>query len=307
MTISIRRILLYVFFGCLFLSGCTQPPAENAVPVPSVLSIESLTLPDPVRKDLDSVPVYVDGLLSDRAYRINDDVYLSPSLLSSLAETSCKTSILTDSVLLQFPTLTVMWEKDAEILLAGSRYLYAPGGCQLIDDQLYLPSEALSHLFSVSVVFSDSEDRVSISTAGLHLMADSSPDYYERVFSTDDIYWLSRIISAEAETEPLAGQIGVGNVVLNRVADPRFPHTVLDVILEHDNSIQFDSAAEGKVTYNPSDRSVIAAYLCMEGYNTVNDSLYYVNPSVVNADWFRNNLRLVCVIENHEFYGEVIP
>ena len=99
----------------------------------------------------------------------------------------------------------------------------------------------------------------------------------------------------------------MANVVLNRVADPRFPHTILDVILEHDNTIQFDSAAEGKITFNPSDRSVIAAYLCMEGYNTVDDSIYYVNPSIGNTDWFRSNLRLVCVIGNHEFYGEVIP
>ena len=287
--------------------GCSRSPAETAVPVPSVLSMESLTLPEPSRRDLDSAPVYVDGLLSDRAYRINEEVYLSPLLLSSLADSSCETIVLKDSVLLQFSALTVMWEKGTEILLAGSRYLYAPGGCQLIEEQLYLPLETLSHLFSVSIILSESEDRVLIDTAGLHLMSDSSPDYYEHVFSTDDIYWLSRIIRAEAETEPLAGQIGVANVVLNRVADPRFPHTILDVILEHDNTIQFDSAAEGKITFNPSDRSVIAAYLCMEGYNTVDDSIYYVNPSVGNTDWFRSNLRLVCVIGNHEFYGEVIP
>ena len=212
MTSFSRRVLIVFLFGCLFLCGCSQLHTETSVPVPSVLSLESLALPDPSRKDPDSVPVYVDGLLSDRAYRINGKVYLSPLLLAALVDTSCITTVLSGSVLLQFPTLTVIWEKDSEILLAGSRYLYAPGGCLFLDDQLFLPPETLSHLFSVSIVPSDSGENLLINTAGIHLISDSSPDFYERVFSSDDIYWLSRIIHSEAAAEPLAGQIGVGNV-----------------------------------------------------------------------------------------------
>ncbi|MFR3921270.1 MAG: cell wall hydrolase [Dysosmobacter welbionis] len=38
-----------------------------------------------------------------------------------------------------------------------------------------------------------------------------------------DLYWLSRIISAESRGENMTGQIAVGNVVLNRVAAKEFP------------------------------------------------------------------------------------
>ena len=35
-------------------------------------------------------------------------------------------------------------------------------------------------------------------------------------FSTDDIYWLARIIQAEAGAEPYKGKVAVGNVILKR-------------------------------------------------------------------------------------------
>lgn len=39
-----------------------------------------------------------------------------------------------------------------------------------------------------------------------------------------------------------------------------------------------DPAADGSVLGEPDERSVIAACLCLEGYNTVGESLYFVNP-----------------------------
>ena len=45
-------------------------------------------------------------------------------------------------------------------------------------------------------------------------------------YGARDVYWLSHIINAEAGNQPMDGQIAVGNVVLNRVADERFPNSV---------------------------------------------------------------------------------
>jgi N-acetylmuramoyl-L-alanine amidase len=42
-------------------------------------------------------------------------------------------------------------------------------------------------------------------------------------YDEEDLYWLSRIISAEARGESLEGQIAVGNVVLNRMKSDRWP------------------------------------------------------------------------------------
>ena len=50
----------------------------------------------------------------------------------------------------------------------------------------------------------------------------------EQAYQADVVYWLSRIIYAESGHQPLDGKIAVGNVVLNRVASPRLPHSVHD-------------------------------------------------------------------------------
>ena len=51
-------------------------------------------------------------------------------------------------------------------------------------------------------------------------------------YNEDDVYWLSRIISAESRGEPLEGQIAVGNVVLNRVRSSAYPNTIYGVIFD---------------------------------------------------------------------------
>ena len=51
-------------------------------------------------------------------------------------------------------------------------------------------------------------------------------------YGARDVYWLSHIINAEAGNQPMDGQIAVGNVVLNRVADERFPNSVKEVVFD---------------------------------------------------------------------------
>ena len=47
---------------------------------------------------------------------------------------------------------------------------------------------------------------------------------------TASVVCLAMNIYFEARSEPVAGQIGVSQVVMNRVADPRYPNTVCEVI-----------------------------------------------------------------------------
>lgn len=47
-----------------------------------------------------------------------------------------------------------------------------------------------------------------------------------------DAYCLAKNIMFEASSEPLAGKIAVGLVVLNRVRDNRYPNTICEVIYE---------------------------------------------------------------------------
>lgn len=63
----------------------------------------------------------------------------------------------------------------------------------------------------------------------------TSPD---APYNAVDYYWLSRIISAESQGEPLEGQIAVGNVVLNRVESDQFPDTIAGVVFDQKYAVQ---------------------------------------------------------------------
>ena len=53
---------------------------------------------------------------------------------------------------------------------------------------------------------------------------------HEKLSSENDVECLALNIYFEARNEPVAGQLAVGHVVLNRVADLRFPDTICGVV-----------------------------------------------------------------------------
>jgi len=114
------------------------------------------------------------------------------------------------------------------------------------------------------------------------------------------VYWLSRIIYAESGNQSLDGKIAVGNVVLNRVASPRFPNTVYEVIFQRN---QFTPAMTGSINRTPSAESVIAAKLCLDGANTAGDALYFVNPNMSPYSWASRNRPYVATIGAHAFFA----
>lgn len=115
----------------------------------------------------------------------------------------------------------------------------------------------------------------------------------EQAYQADVVYWLSRIIYAESGNQPLDGKIAVGNVVLNRVASPRFPNSVYEVIFQRN---QFTPAANGSINRTPSAESVVAAKLCLDGANTAGSALYFVNPTVAPGSWASRNRPYVATI-----------
>ena len=144
--------------------------------------------------------------------------------------------------------------------------------------------------------------RADLDSSGFRLL-EGGPSYYDTHFHADDLFWLSHIIYAEAHWESLAGQIGVGSVVLNRVKSDLFPQTVMAVVLDREHITQFDPVESGEVTAQPDEQAMLAACLCLEGYNTVGDSLYFVNPERGDETWFENALIPTVTIGHHVFYS----
>ena len=121
-------------------------------------------------------------------------------------------------------------------------------------------------------------------------------------YSNEDVYWLARIISAEARGESELGQIAVGATVLNRVKSPSFPGAVKEVIFQYSYGVpQFSPVADGSIYYEPTASAVRSAYKALAGYDPSYGALYFYNPSLVGyQNWIRTR-PVTIVIGNHVF------
>ena len=122
-------------------------------------------------------------------------------------------------------------------------------------------------------------------------------------YNSDDLYWLSRIISAEAKGEPFAGQIAVGNVVLNRVRSSQYPNTVKGVIFDTKYGTQFSPVASGTIYQAPTASAIRAAKICLEGYSLSTQMIYFYNPRIATSSWIGRTRPYIMTIGNHKFYG----
>ena len=155
----------------------------------------------------------------------------------------------------------------------------------------YVPLRPVANLLGAQVEFVDWDTPVAVRTAG------GEADYTE-----EDLYWLSRIISAESRGESLLGQLAVGNVVLNRVASSQFPNTIKEVVFDDKDAIQFEPVANGTVYDAPTEQSVLAARLVLNGTSVVDDCMFFFNPSLSQGLWIRQNCTYYSTIGCHQFY-----
>ena len=117
-----------------------------------------------------------------------------------------------------------------------------------------------------------------------------------------DLYWLSRIISAESRGETMTGQIAVGNVVLNRVASREFPNTIPAVIFDRKHDVQFTPVSNGTVYLPPTAQSVEAAKRALSGENTAGRAKYFYAPALSQGTWINANRTYLMTIGCHRFY-----
>lgn len=164
------------------------------------------------------------------------------------------------------------------------------GHCIINDDRTYVPLRSVANLLGASVTFTDWDSPIAVTR-------DRTVPYTD-----EDLYWLSRVISAESQGESLYGQIAVGNVVLNRVASPEFPDTIKSVIFDTRNAVQFEPTANGTIYLDPTAKSILAARLVLNGANSVDDCMYFFNPSLSQGTWIRQNRLYYATIGCHRFY-----
>lgn len=110
---------------------------------------------------------------------------------------------------------------------------------------------------------------------------------------TTDGERLMRIAMAEAEGEDIEGKAAVMRVVLNRVADERFPGTVEEVLFQKG---QFSTVKEGGRYWRlePDEGCSEALLLIESGWDGVEGALYFTNGTF--------NKELVYEHGGHRFY-----
>ena len=117
-----------------------------------------------------------------------------------------------------------------------------------------------------------------------------------------DLYWLSRVISAESRGESLAGQMAVGNVVLNRVESREFPNTIPGVIFDRVDGVQFEPVSNGTIYQAPTAQSAEAARRVLDGEVVLKDALYFYAPALSQGVWINANRTYHTTIGCHRFY-----
>ncbi len=125
----------------------------------------------------------------------------------------------------------------------------------------------------------------------------------EEVYGEEDLYWLSRIISAESRGEPFIGQLAVGTVVINRTGSHYYPDTIYGVIFDRVGGVQFTPASTGSVYRDPTESSVLAAKLCLEGFSLDEGILFFFNSKLAAGSWITANRTYTMTVGQHDFYS----
>lgn len=192
--------------------------------------------------------------------------------------------------------MTAKIKENSSYIEASGRYFKLTSPLKNINDRIFLPIRVASKLFSTEVDWDSNTRTVVLKSTNKDFVRGS--DFY----SEKDLYWLSRIISAEAKGEPLAGKIAVGNVVLNRVESKSYPDTVYGVIFDRKHGTQFSPVSIGTIYEKPTEESVIAAKICLEGYSVSDAVLFFMNPRIATNNWISKNRPFAFSIGNHDFY-----
>ena len=243
------------------------------------------------------ISLYMNGsTVAESAYLINDTTYIPLRAAATLAGAEVGFDNATRTATVRMQGLDLSVADGSYIMHANGRPLLSKTPSVILSDgRMYVPVRSLSKALSLEVEWLPPR---SVSLSGYAEPLTS----WDRYYGSDDLYWLSRIISAESQGEPLLGQIAVGNVVLNRMRSPDYPNTIWGVIFDRKHGVQFSPVINGSIYKTPTYNSVIAAKICLEGISISPDILFFMEPSKSTSSWIANNRPYAFTVGNHYFF-----
>lgn len=113
-----------------------------------------------------------------------------------------------------------------------------------------------------------------------------------------DVFWLAKLVEAEAADEPFEGKVAVAAVVINRTQSILFPKTIKSVIFD---STQFTPVHTKRIFgMKPKPETVRAVEEAMAGGDPTKGALYFYNPRKTN-NRFLHSRTITMTIGNHRF------
>lgn len=176
----------------------------------------------------------------------------------------------------------------------------------LVGSVSYTSFEEIKNIFGGNLAYKENFNLFSVFSATSENYFDTS---FIRHFATfygydeEDLWWLSRIIHAEARGESFEGMLAVGGVVMNRLDYPAYPNSVREVIFDTRNGVQFSPIRDGSINNSPSPLSILAAIEVLEGRRNAGYALFFKNPNISPTSWISNNRQYAFTIANHSFFN----
>ena len=248
-----------------------------------------------------AVDLYKDGrqILKGQVADIGGTVYVPVQRFADLFG-SFKTvyTQATEQVVITGSNLSITVKVGDPYITVNERIFYTGKKVLSLGGWIFVPLTSMCKALNSTVTIRQGYYDATV-TSGDPTKVKWASEYYD----STDLYWLSRIISAEARGEPFAGQIAVGNVVLNRVRSSQFPNTVKGVVFDTKYGVQFSPVSSGTIYNIPTSSAVMAAKICLEGYSLSTQMIYFYNPSIATSSWIGRTRPYIMTIGNHKFYG----
>jgi N-acetylmuramoyl-L-alanine amidase len=251
-------------------------------------------------KTTEAIPLSLNGrnVLESEAYLIDSTTYVPlRAFCDEMGGCSISWDDASKTATVEREGLYLTATPGKKYIRVNGRYFYTVSEVLNLDGRVYVPIRPMAKAFGLELEWNSYSRSVSLESTG------ARTKWASEVYINDEIYWLSRIINAEAGAEPFLGKIAVGNVVLNRVRSSLYPNTIYGVIFDRKHGTQFSPVAFGTIYNTPNEESIIAAMICLEGYTLSEDILYFLNPRIATNFWIVNNCNYEFTIGRHDFYS----
>lgn len=115
--------------------------------------------------------------------------------------------------------------------------------------------------------------------------------------SPSNIDLLARLVRAEAQGEPYAGQVAVAAVIINRVRSPLFPDDVYSIVYQPG---QFETVSSGRINEPAEEQHFRAVLDALAGTDPTRGALFFFNPSRTK-NRYMHSLPVAARIGRHTF------